>query len=128
MEGPYLIAPHDAYWSATPKVAFVGQETNGWASEHEIIKQMEAYTLFHLGERWPGPFWNVIRKFEETLTGAKYSSVALNLNRYDQAGKPPSGSGRKLKCEEKSRWLQSGTYMLISLPKSGCTAVRSLPR
>lgn len=91
MEGPFLIAPNDAYWNAKLKVAFVGQETYGWTDEIEIDAQMEAYSRFNLGEDYySSPFWNVIRKLETALTGANYNSAWLNLNRYDEAGGKPS--------------------------------------
>lgn len=94
MNGPYLIAPNDAYWKATTKVAFVGQETNGWDSNHDISKQMASYSNFNLGEEYQkkcrSPFWSVIRKIEDALTGSTLSSAALNLNRFDQNSKAPS--------------------------------------
>ncbi len=88
MNGPYLIAPNDAYWSATTKVAFVGQETNEWTSKLDISEQMDTYRKFNLGEEYQkkcrSPFWSVIRKIEDALTGSTLSSAALNLNRFDQ--------------------------------------------
>jgi hypothetical protein len=92
MEGPYLIAPSEKYWSAKTKVAFVGQETRGWAcSECDIEQQMKAYSDFNLGEKYrASPFYSVIRQFELALTGGHYTSVTLNLNRYDQGGKRPT--------------------------------------
>lgn len=98
MNGPYLIEPNNAYWNANTKVAFVGQETNGWKTkecytESSISEQMTKYKNFNLGETYKykgGPFWSVIRKIEDALTGSTLSSAALNLNRYDQGKKSPS--------------------------------------
>ncbi|MHB8057270.1 MAG: hypothetical protein ACYDHC_05175 [Desulfuromonadaceae bacterium] len=91
MEGPFLIAPDEAYWSARTKVVFVGQETNGWSSQDDISSQMATYTRFDLGKSYySSPFWNVIRKFESALTGSNFSSAWLNFNRYDQEGGRPS--------------------------------------
>jgi hypothetical protein len=91
MEGPFLIAPNEAYWNSPLKIAFVGQETNGWESEREILAQMAAYSAFNLGEAYySSPFWNVIRKLEDAITGTTYSSAWLNLHRYDEGGQRPS--------------------------------------
>lgn len=88
LNGPYLIAPNNAYWNATTKVAFVGQETNEWTSNPDISEQMDTYRKFNLGEEYQkkcrSPFWSVIRKIEDALTGSTLSSAALNLNRFDQ--------------------------------------------
>jgi hypothetical protein len=97
LEGPFLIAPNDAYWSSATKVAFVGQETRGWESWAEISEQMAVYKKFNLGERYfSSPFWNVIEKLESKLTGSTLSSAWLNLNRYDQDGKPPSIGNQRI--------------------------------
>lgn len=93
MNGPFLIVPNDAYQQAALKVAFIGQETNGWSNKPDISEQMTTYSNFNLGENYKyrnGPFWSVIRKIETALTGSILSSAWLNLNRYDQDKKAPS--------------------------------------
>ena len=94
MNGPFLIAPNDAYQQAAIKVAFIGQETNGWSNKPDISEQMTTYINFNLGENYKyrkiSPFWGVIRKIETALTGSILSSAWLNLNRYDQDKKAPS--------------------------------------
>ncbi|MDP2817873.1 MAG: hypothetical protein Q8O29_06260 [Polaromonas sp.] len=100
MEGPFLISPNDAYWVSTTKVAFVGQETNGWASQSDIALQMAEYTDFNLGkDYYSSPFWNVIRKLESALTTSTYSSAWLNLHRYDQERKRPSTGNQRILSE-----------------------------
>ena len=95
MEGPFLIAPGEAYWKAKPGVAFVGQETHGWTSEEAVATQMAIYRAFNLGaEYYASPFWSVIRKLEAALTGGTYNSAWLNLNRYDEAGGKPSAENQ----------------------------------
>lgn len=93
MNGPFLIAPNDAYQQAAIKVAFIGQETNSWSNESCISEQMITYSNFNLAENYKyrhGPFWSVIRKIETALTGSILSSAWLNLNKYDQDKKAPS--------------------------------------
>jgi hypothetical protein len=99
--GPYLLAPHDSYWQATVKVAFVGHETNGWeTSDCDIPRQMNCYHAFNLGaEYYSTPFWNVIRKLEHRLTGSTYCSAALNINRYDQDQGRPSWPNQQVLSE-----------------------------
>ncbi len=100
MHGPFLIAPNEAYWRSEIKVAFVGQETRGWASALDVQSQMEDYSDFDLGKNYyASPFWNVIRKLEKTLTGTSHSSAWLNLNRYDQDKKRPTESNRLVLAE-----------------------------
>lgn len=101
MNGPYLIEPNNAYWNATTKVAFVGQETNGWDTDTKsgIFEQMTKYRNFNLGEKYKfshGPFWSVIRKIEDALAGSTLCSAALNVNRYDQGKKSPSPENRRI--------------------------------
>ena len=100
MEGPFLIAPNEAYWNSALKVAFVGQETHGWSSECEISAQMAVYSTFNLGVAYySSPFWNVIRKLEHVLTASNYSSAWLNLHRYDQGGRRPSWKNQRILLE-----------------------------
>ncbi|MBA3966910.1 MAG: hypothetical protein H0X47_14290 [Nitrospirales bacterium] len=100
MEGPFLTAPNDDYWRSPKKVAFVGQETNGWTSETDIYAQMANYTHFNLGkEYYSSPFWNIIRKFEAALTGSTFSSAWLNLNRFDEGGGRPSRENQRILTE-----------------------------
>jgi len=100
LEGPFLTAPHDAYWLCPIKVAFVGQQTKGWYSENEIAKQMDGYSDFHLGKTYySSPFWNVIRKLENALAGVNYSSAWLNFNRYDQDAARPSPENERILSE-----------------------------
>ena len=100
MHGPFLVAPNEEYWSSKIKVAFVGQETRGWASALDIQSQMDDYSEFALGKNYyASPFWNVIRKFEKALTGTSHSSAWLNLNRYDQEKKRPTESNRLVLAE-----------------------------
>lgn len=100
MSGPFLAAPREAYWSAKRKAVFVGQETNGWSSEDDAAAQMETYERFNLGEAYySSPFWNVIRKFEAALVGSTYSSVWLNLNRFDENDGSTSGANRLILSE-----------------------------
>ena len=100
MHGPFLIAPNEAYWRSEIKVAFVGQETRGWASAPDIQSQMVDYSEFDLGKNYyASPFWNVIRKLEKALTGTSHSSAWLNLNRYDQDKKRPTESNRQVLAE-----------------------------
>jgi hypothetical protein len=99
MNGPFLIAPNDAYQQAALKVAFIGQETNGWSNKPDISEQMTTYSNFNLGENYKyrhGPFWSVIRKIETALTGSILFSAWLNLNRYDQGKKSPSPDNRRI--------------------------------
>lgn len=107
MNGPYLIAPNDAYWNAKIKVAFVGQETNGWDSHADISKQMTSYSNFNLGEEYQkkcrSPFWSLIRKIEVALTGSTLSSAALNLNRFDQT-----------RDDQKSKAPSIGNQLILS--------------
>jgi hypothetical protein len=92
LEGPYLVSPNTAYAAVNQKVVFVGQQTNGWVTtDCDVSEQMKSYAAFNLGAAYySSPFWNVIRKIEERLTGEQYCSVALNLNRWDQGGGTPS--------------------------------------
>ena len=100
MQGPFLIAPNEGYWRSMPKIAFVGQETNGWSSERGISEQMTAYSKFNLGEAYySSPFWNVIRKLERALTGGNYWSAWLNFNRYDEGGGRPSWDNQRVLSE-----------------------------
>jgi len=102
MNGPFLIAPNDAYQQAAIKVAFIGQETNGWSNKPDISEQMTTYSNFNLAENYKyrnGPFWSVIRKIETALTGTILSSAWLNLNRYDQDRKAPSISNQLILSE-----------------------------
>jgi len=102
MNGPFLIAPNDAYQQAAIKVAFIGQETNGWSNKPDTSEQMTTYSNFNLGENYKyrnGPFWSVIRKIETALTGSILSSAWLNLNRYDQDRKAPSISNQLILSE-----------------------------
>ena len=94
MKGPFLIAPNDTYWRSSTKVAFVGQQTNGWCSTNDITDQMKEYRDFDLARNYKStPFWNVIRKLEKRLVQNPYSSAWLNLNRYDQGDDNDSGGG-----------------------------------
>jgi hypothetical protein len=99
--GPYLIAPHEAYWQSVIKLAFVGHETNGWETTAcDILRQMARYRAFNLGaEYYSSPFWNIIRKFEHRLSGGTYCSVALNINRYDQDQGRPSWQNQQVLSE-----------------------------
>lgn len=100
MEGPFLIAPSDAYWSSAVKVAFVGQETHGWSSAEDNRDQMQEYVDFNLGKQYyASPFWSVIRKLERSLTGFEFSSAWLNLNRFDQEGGAPSDENKRVISE-----------------------------
>ncbi|HAO22140.1 MAG: hypothetical protein BWK80_40300 [Desulfobacteraceae bacterium IS3] len=100
MEGPFLIAPSDAYWSSAVKVAFVGQETHGWSSVEDNRDQMQEYVDFNLGEKYyASPFWSVIRRLERSLTGSQFSSAWLNLNRFDQEGGAPSDENNRVLSE-----------------------------
>jgi hypothetical protein len=102
MNGPFLIVPNDAYQQAALKVAFIGQETNGWSNKPIISEQMTTYSNFNLAENYKyrhGPFWSVIRKIETALTGSILSSAWLNLNRYDQDNKAPSISNQLILSE-----------------------------
>lgn len=106
MEGPFLIAPSDSYWSSAIKVAFVGQETHGWPSIDDDLDQMQEYVDFNLGEKYySSPFWSVIRKLELSLTGSQFSSAWLNLNRFDQNGGVPS--------DENGRALSELDFLLV---------------
>jgi hypothetical protein len=90
MEGPFYIYPVDAYLSSELKVAFIGQETNGWTSD-ALDDQLQTYREFNLGEKYySSPFWNVIRKLESALTGSTLNSCWLNLNRFDEKTNRPS--------------------------------------
>ena len=99
--GPYLLAPHGAYWQAAVKVAFVGHETNGWeTTDCDISRQMDCYHRFNLGaDYYSTPFWNVIRKLEDRLTGATYCCAALNIHRYDQDQGRPSWPNQQILSE-----------------------------
>lgn len=100
MQGPFLIAPSDTYWSSALKVAFVGQETHGWSSVEDNREQMQEYVDFNLGERYyASPFWSVIRRLERSLTGSMFSSAWLNFNRFDQDGGAPSDENRRVLSE-----------------------------
>lgn len=100
MEGPFLIAPSDSYWSSVVKVAFVGQETHGWPSAENIRDQMQEYADFNLGvEYYASPFWNVIRKLERSLTNSQFSSAWLNVNRFDQERGAPSNENKRTLSE-----------------------------
>ena len=95
MEGPFLIAPSNLYWTSAVKVAFVGQETHGWPSVEDNRIQMQEYVDFNLGEEYyASPFWSVIRKLERSLTDSNFSSAWLNINRFDQAGGVPSDENK----------------------------------
>lgn len=123
--GPYLLAPHTAYWQAALKIAFVGQETKGWeTSDCDIPRQMTCYHAFNLGaEYYSSPFWNVIRKFEQRLIGATYCSAALNINRYDQDEGSPSWSNRQVLSEldflllEELQLLDPGVIIFLTGPE-----------
>lgn len=91
MHGPFLIDPNDNYRLSRRKIAFVGQQTKGWSNSDDISIQMREYRDFNLGIKYQStPFWNIIRKLEKRLAGSEYSSVWLNLNRYDEKEDRPS--------------------------------------
>jgi hypothetical protein len=92
LNGPFLINPNSKYYSSPLKLAFVGQETRGWACSGDIANQLETYSDFNLGKNYyASPFWNIMRKFEIKLIEDQYCSAWLNLNRYDEnEGKPSS--------------------------------------
>lgn len=91
MNGPFLISSSMQYERSPLKVAFIGQETRGWARSKEVIEQVEKYASFEYGKRYyASPFWNTIRKIEKALGITPYSSAWLNINRYDQNKKRPS--------------------------------------
>lgn len=100
MNGPFLISPNDTYTKSVKKIAFIGQETNGWSNKNDVLEQMTTYIKFNLGEAYySSPFWSVIRKIEMALTGSVLSSAWLNLNKYDQARKAPSTANRVILSE-----------------------------
>ncbi len=91
MHGPFLISASTKYEYSNLKVAFIGQETNGWTCHKSIESQMTTYARFDYGKHYyASPFWNVIRKVEKALKIEPYSSMWLNLNRYDENNKRPS--------------------------------------
>lgn len=95
MNGPYLVAPHDEYWTAPTKLVFVGQETFGWANHADVASQMNSYSSFGLGRKYyASPYWKVIRKLELQLTGRTFASACLNLNRFDERKRRPNRSNR----------------------------------
>ncbi|MEI2769895.1 MAG: hypothetical protein V9G98_03880 [Candidatus Competibacter sp.] len=96
MEGPYLINPNNNYLSSGTKVAFVGQQTNGWPSSDNIAEQMQAYREGNVGEIYNSPFINIIRILEERIGVRRCSSVLLNLNRYDEGKQRPSEDNLKI--------------------------------
>lgn len=95
IHGPFLVSASEKYKQSNLKVAFVGQETNGWTCHQTIEEQMQTYTRFNYGKKYyASPFWNVIRKIEKNLNIESYSSMWLNLNRYDENNKRPSKKNR----------------------------------
>lgn len=97
MHGPFLISPHEKYTESNVKIAFVGQETNGWSQKKDVVGQMKTYYNFNLGKKYrSSPFWNVIRKFEDAINNDQYCSAWLNLNRYDENNKKPSAKTRSI--------------------------------
>jgi len=91
LQGPLLMDPTTYYHQPT-KLLIVGQETAGWSSKYENVEeQLITYRKFNLGEKANSPFWNITRRIEEQLGIQPLSCAWTNLNRYDQAGKPPAG-------------------------------------
>ena len=129
MRGPYLIEPNDAYLNAAVKVVFVGQESGDWkTSECEIEKQLACYRDFNLNGRadgpvHPGAFWNVIRKLEAELIGTSHACAALNLNRFSQHGRSPSGQNQRILSEldflllEELKLLQPDIVIFFTGPR-----------
>ena len=96
VNGPFLISSSEAYEGSKLKIAFVGQETRGWACTYNINDQIEKYQKFNYGEEYySSPFWNVIRKTEKSFQCKPYSSAWLNINRYDQSGRRPNRENLK---------------------------------
>ncbi len=93
LNGPFLSSPGKKYSDAMTKIVFIGQETNGWASNFDVEAQMREYIDFGLGVNYfSSPFWNVIRKVEKEIAGDYYCSAWLNLNKFDENNKSPSPS------------------------------------
>ena len=144
MAGPFFVSPNDVYWRAEVKIVFVGQETNEWSSECDIVAQMDTYRRFNLGEAYySSPFWNVIRKFEIALAKSALSSAWLNLNRYDQEGGRPSWDNQLILSEldflltEELKLLAPNIVIfftgphyderLVNLMKADCTSINNFP-
>jgi len=92
LQGPLLMDP-SAYFRQPTKLLVIGQETAGWGDDYDDIDaQLEIYRKFKMGEKQPGPFWNITRKIESILGVEKCSCAWSNLNRFDHNGKPPTGA------------------------------------
>ena len=91
-----ILNPNNNYLSSGTKVAFVGQQTNGWPSSDNIAEQMQAYREGNVGEIYNSPFIDLIRILEERIGVRRCSSVLLNLNRYDEGKQRPSEDNLKI--------------------------------
>jgi hypothetical protein len=92
LHGPLLMDPV-AYYDQPTKLLVVGQETGGWARHlADVEAQLQCYRDFNLGDKWPGPFWNITRKIESALSIEPCSCAWTNLNRFDHDGEAPSGA------------------------------------
>lgn len=91
LPGPLLIEP-TAYFEQPRRLLVVGQETGGWGYYYDDVDaQLAVYKKFNLGEKWPGPFWNITRKVESILGIERCSCAWSNLNRFDHDGHAPIG-------------------------------------
>lgn len=89
LAGPLLMSPNPTYSAQKVPLLIVGQETKGWAYLHGngISEQMSVYEEFNVGDGYyASPFWNVTRKVEQALGGARYSCAWTNLSKFDVDG------------------------------------------
>lgn len=93
LQGPLLAQP-TAYFNQTKKLLIVGQETFGWSCFYEDIDaQLKEYVNFNMGETYRStPFWNLTRKVESLIGIERCSCAWTNLNRFDSAGRAPTGA------------------------------------
>lgn len=90
--GPLLLDATEEYCAADFRVAFVGQQTNGWTSHHvgrgAIQRQIDQYRSFLRDEVFTkdfrSPFWDAALGLVEELGQPPESLIWTNLYRWDQ--------------------------------------------
>lgn len=87
---PLLLSTSEAYREASPRLLFVGQETNGWSqptSTGDPIEELiERYEAFRFGEKFRNsPFWRAVHGIREDVNpGSSDASILWsNLGKVD---------------------------------------------
>lgn len=98
---PMLIQLPDGYEQAGLKIAYFGQETNGWEGRFDASKTVDDLRrVYHRfanegdGFRYRGHYWNAIRNFQKAFQQFDPSSRftagnVIRMGRWDAKGSPP---------------------------------------